>query len=824
MEDNCKDTKMGGENKKGIIGIYVTVVLIFVIMAGIVYARTNQMTETQTGEYQAQNKKAAFIEIPIQGSEVIQSINAVHDDLDQFLIFFDHFSENDSAVLAVTLEDAEGHEYYRYTCPTCAFGGESFCLVANVEEKLCKGHDYEIHVKLQEGESDITVRAVNRDAVHDSIKELITDGRVEENSALYLIEDYHYEIRYDHNCYLILFLALVIVTIFMFVKIPHIIYFWRIMEVPFMAISGYLCFQLLDSGWEDVGAFYCRVNLILLLGILLFLRGILPHISYYISGFLILLVAGADYYVLQFRGTQLIVSDIEYFKTAMTVVDNYSFALSAKLLTAICFIGALIVIHAFAEVCARRFGEKDIRIKCKKAFQNLTGFKRAGLVYRCMTQMVLLAIGLLLIYGVYERKESSKFQVSSMAASFKEMGYCYSNLCIVKLSSMKKPADYSAAKLEKILKNVGEPEIKKGSVIPKNLIVIMNESLADMKKVGNLETDRDYMPYIRSLKENTTQGLVSVSTLGGGTCITEWEFLTGNTQHFLPGGAKGYFRLFAENEPGIVRTVRSQGYHTVAMHPYKPGNWNRNKVYPAMGFDEFIDESGYEGYDKIRNFISDKGDYQKIIDYYEAFDKSEGLFIFNVTMQNHGGYGVDVGAIEKTIHIENIEEKDIAENYLSLIYESDQAFEYLISYFSKVEEPTMILMFGDHYPALPDAFYKELRNNDSSKEKLSLLCETPYVLWTNYKEEFDEIPLISANYLGSYFLQCAGLELTDYDKFLLDFRRKVPAIGMYGIKDHNGVLTTYKMLDDKILSDYRMMQYMRLKDRKSDLQRIFSLK
>ena len=95
MEDNCKDTKMGGENKKGIIGIYVTVVLIFGIMAGIVYARTNQMTETQTGEYLAQNKKAVFIEIPIQGSEVIQSISAVHDDLDQFLIFFDRFSEND---------------------------------------------------------------------------------------------------------------------------------------------------------------------------------------------------------------------------------------------------------------------------------------------------------------------------------------------------------------------------------------------------------------------------------------------------------------------------------------------------------------------------------------------------------------------------------------------------------------------------------------------------------------------------------------------------------------------------------------------------------
>ena len=33
---------------------------------------------------------------------------------------------------------------------------------------------------------------------------------------------------------------------------------------------------------------------------------------------------------------------------------------------------------------------------------------------------------------------------------------------------------------------------------------------------------------------------------------------------------------------------------------------------------------------------------------------------------------------------------------MSLIQESDQALEYLVEYFSQQEEPTIILMFGDH--------------------------------------------------------------------------------------------------------------------------------
>ena len=55
-----------------------------------------------------------------------------------------------------------------------------------------------------------------------------------------------------------------------------------------------------------------------------------------------------------------------------------------------------------------------------------------------------------------------------------------------------------------------------------------------------------------------------------------------------------------------------------------------------------------------------------------------------------------------------------AEQYLSLAHASDQAFEQLVNYFSQVEEPTMIVMYGDHQPKLEDGFYEYLTGRDDA--------------------------------------------------------------------------------------------------------------
>ena len=119
----------------------------------------------------------------------------------------------------------------------------------------------------------------------------------------------------------------------------------------------------------------------------------------------------------------------------------------------------------------------------------------------------------------------------------------------------------------------------------------------------------------------------------------------------------------------------------------------------------------------------DRSDYYKIFEVYRYKTPDTPLFMFNVTMQNHGGYIPDENDnFTQTIHLtgEYAGKYPEVDEYLSLVKESDKAIEELLAYFSEVDEPTAIIFFGDHQPNVPSAFYDELLRNtdgDSAPEE-----------------------------------------------------------------------------------------------------------
>ena len=129
-----------------------------------------------------------------------------------------------------------------------------------------------------------------------------------------------------------------------------------------------------------------------------------------------------------------------------------------------------------------------------------------------------------------------------------------------------------------------------------------------------------------------------MQVFGGGTSNTEYEVLTGHSMALLPYVISAYQAYCHPEEYGMVSTLKAQGYTAVAMHPNISGNWNRKNVYQYMGFDEFISSGGFQEAERLRNYVSDLGDYQRLIERYEEKEPGEKLFVFNVTMQNHGGY------------------------------------------------------------------------------------------------------------------------------------------------------------------------------------------
>lgn len=385
------------------------------------------------------------------------------------------------------------------------------------------------------------------------------------------------------------------------------------------------------------------------------------------------------------------------------------------------------------------------------------------------------------------------------------------------------------------------------------MIAVMNEAFSDLNVLGPLACNERYLGFLYSLADDPgtlEYGYNYVSTRGGGTSTTEFEFLTGdsisNVNYQNP-----YAMFDFRKVPSLVEQFKKLGYHTIAMHPEYKENWRRSTVYPALGFDECLWLDSFEGYDRtIYDRVSDLGDYQKLIDVYEKTD--EPTFILNVTMQNHGSYE-QLEALAEEDHVEIDEQYSQytdAQLYESLIAKADNALEYLISYFRDVEEPVVICFFGDHQPSLNTEFEEELlaegrKEEDNDLSMWEKRYIVPYFIWSNYDVQDDsalnqandselrtenaqnavrpwveepDAGVMSTNYLGSVLLEHLGLPLSPFNRYLLAQRKEIPVLNFGGYRTEDGY---WHYLDEDTeyrhwLDDYRLIQYNSLFDKKRD--------
>ena len=230
----------------------------------------------------------------------------------------------------------------------------------------------------------------------------------------------------------------------------------------------------------------------------------------------------------------------------------------------------------------------------------------------------------------------------------------------------------------------------------------------------------------------------------------------------------------------------------------------------------------------IRQYVSDSYNYKLLIEDYENRDKSQPYFAFNVTMQNHGGYTTSCVNFNECIYATSVSrDYTKANKYLSLVKASDDAFKELIDYFTKVKEPTIICMFGDHQPTVETEFIAEVMGVDSlsglSPEQEQLRHTTPFIIWANYDIEEKQIDKLSSNYLSSLVLEVAGVKLTEYNKYLLKLAETLPVIDTVGYIDNEN--NYYKWSDvspySSLLDEYEKIQYNNIFDQKNINSDIF---
>lgn len=546
--------------------------------------------------------------------------------------------------------------------------------------------------------------------------------------------------------------------------------------------------------------------------------------------YLFIILAMVNYYVMEFRGEPFQLLDIVGMGTAAEVVGEYSFKI--KLMLGIPLIYALV----FGEFVLK-FQKLELGKKSRKNTAARFSVLAVIVITLCFT-----------IRPILQKLDAvTLWQINRI---YKEQGYISSLVKEIKYFYIEQPEGYSVGKTvelaqeiedgENIVSETDKSESEESvdntaadtseTVTPKNIILIMNESLTDFEEFENFSASEEILPNIHSLQKNTKKGYLYVPVFGGGTSDTEYEVLTGNSKQFLPNGGIAYQLYCGENEYGLANTMEQEGYASTAMHPGKATAWNRSGVYSWMNFEQFINLKNWGRRPKYyRYYASDSSAYRKIRDLYRS-KETENQFIFCVTIQNHGGYSNSSGTENFTPDVTLSYENDYpdAETYLSLAKESDAAFIQLLSFFKYVDEPTMIVMFGDHWPSLDWGFFSELVGQDFGTLDLFQVQETyktPYIIWTNYPSESTQENM-STNYLGSYILEQAGLEMTVYNKFLLQLKEKLPIIGIGAVCDSEGNWYSMDSLPEEyaeLIEEYKVLQYNNVVDRNHRVDSIFEL-
>lgn len=621
-------------------------------------------------------------------------------------------------------------------------------------------------------------------------------------------------------------------------------------NVIFFSIFPITAFYLMEfyehNPFEEVRFMAAFFNIILF--------ELIAWILYFVTGrakwalravFIVAMVFGLiNHYVMLFRSTPFVPWDIFSIGTATSVASNYDFAPTAGVIVVTVIFIALIMLMHFV----------DFRIKWKFRFR-----------------LILTVLGLIALCLFVNALQDEDFQTDNYLYPFlftpaymtKVNGMAVTFAMDLKFVAVDKPDGYSRQKAKELLDsysgtddnsdaaaasdnsatidedadkdNATNNAANNTAIIDKsdypNIIVVMDEAFSDLSVLGDFDTNTDYMPFVHSLEkgnENTITGYLNTSVCGGNTADTEFEFLTGNTMAFLPVGSIPYQQYIKSTTPSLASYLKSIGYATYAQHPYYGSGWNRDTVYPLLGFDNLSFMQDYSNQRFVRKYISDETSFDRIIETYENKPDGQPAFIFNVTMQNHGGYTDTYYGFDNTVTADKLNNSAL-DQYLSLIKMTDEDLKKLIEYFSNVDEKTIVVFFGDHQPNNTVASSVLAANgmdyNNLSNEELKLRYQVPYVIWANYDIDEAAGKDTSVNYLAANVLKAAGVPTNDYQSFLLKLQEEYPIISAVRTdktadktldkasnKSDKANGSKNKQADSDMLNDYKLLQYYRLFD------------
>lgn len=396
---------------------------------------------------------------------------------------------------------------------------------------------------------------------------------------------------------------------------------------------------------------------------------------------------------------------------------------------------------------------------------------------------------------------------TDQAYNYRTNGFILATISNLQTKTQKQPEGYSKEAVQKIVQKYqkiaeeNNKNRKKLSDEKVNVVYVMSESFIDPKLGKHLYDygNKEPIPYTQEIKKSQSSGWAASSEYGGGTANVEFEALTGLSNFFL--NSIPYTSIVPANKdaPSIVKNFNENGYKTIAMHPYNRNMYRREVVYPNLGFQEYKSADGFKNNSKIDNskYISDESAFNEVLAELKNSQKPE--FIHLVTMQNHMPYEENAYS-EHNFSVNakngaNPENAKTVQAYLEGISRSDKAMKNFLSEIEKLNEKTIVVFWGDHWPGIyGEMFEKELNKND--------IRRTPLFVYSNFKKEKQDLGTSSLIYNQILALNAFNSKLSPFQYLLSDLREKYPALTKQFVKidEKSDVLKDFEMIEYDILS------------------------
>ena len=443
-----------------------------------------------------------------------------------------------------------------------------------------------------------------------------------------------------------------------------------------------------------------------------------------------------EYMVIKERTQPFCSVDILMLKDAFSLITVYYTWTKIIVIFTSSFLAIVLVIMMFA------------RMKRRKRYN----FPRslAAFVGMVLLTMMVAALGV--------RGEVLPTKFDSLVDAYNDYGFVTCFTFTFARQGITRPQEYSAETVAEILSDMEEPEGDelvypvfgaRDNLAHPNIVFVQLESFFDVNTIRGAEYSADPTPWFNRLCSRFPSGELYVPTIGGGTANTEFEIITGLNLDFFGAGEYPYNTILQSTTcESMCYNLRPYGYTSTAMHNNSGSFYSRNVIYPNEGFDRFVPLEYMENvkYTPL-GWAKDEVLTKEIVTALESTESRD--MVFCIAVETHGKYAETYEPEEGDIEVLSLpEEIPLApfQNFVNALPGSDDFLKKLTLALLRFDEPTVVVAYGDHLPAL------ELTNDLLTTGNI---YASRYVIWNNFGGTF-EAPDLQAYRLNANVLRQLG--------------------------------------------------------------------